>query len=225
MAGSVLITGANGTLAIPAVDYLLKNYPDYMAILTVRDPSDADLNTRRLRETVSRYPGAKASIHELDLSSLLSVHKFASTLSEDITSERTPPLKTIICNACYWDLVGDPELTDDGYDKTFQISHISHVALVLRLLDQFASDGGRVVLFSSEAHSPGRAVLEKILPAIPDDLDLLVHPASLDDKQAAGFHRYGNSKLAITSWTYAFNRRLEKVSLLPLAGLMVVCQV
>ncbi|KAI1777234.1 hypothetical protein F4818DRAFT_439593 [Hypoxylon cercidicola] len=69
---------------------------------------------------------------------------------------------------------------------------------------------GRVVLFSSEAHAPGRAILEKIPPAIPDDLDLLVHPASLDDKQGAGFHRYGTSKLAITSWTYALNRRLEK---------------
>ncbi|XXG95776.1 hypothetical protein Hte_002047 [Hypoxylon texense] len=210
MTGSVLLTGANGTLAIPAVDYLLKNYPDYTAVLTVRDPSDADPNTRKLRETVSRYPGAKASIRALDLSSLSSVHGFASTLSEDIAAKRTPPLKTIICNACYWDLVGDPELTDDGYDKTFQINHISQVALVLRLIDQFAPDGGRVVLFSSEAHSPGRAILEKIPPAIPDDLDLLVHPASLDDKRAAGFHRYGTSKLAITSWSYAFNRRLEK---------------
>ncbi|KAL7629524.1 hypothetical protein AAE478_001045 [Parahypoxylon ruwenzoriense] len=139
-----------------------------------------------------------------------SVHEFASTLSKDIIAERSPPLKTIICNAGYWDLVGDPELTDDGYDKTIQINHISHVALVFRLLDQFAQDGGRVVSFSSEAHSPRRALLEKIPPAIPEDLDFLVKPASLDDKQAAGFHRYGNSKLVITSWTHAFNRYLEK---------------
>ncbi|KAI1769307.1 NAD(P)-binding protein [Hypoxylon sp. FL1150] len=209
-AGSVLITGANGTLAIPAVDYLLAKYSDYTAILTVRDTSDADSNTQRLHKTISRQSGAKASIHQLDLTSLSSVHAFASTISEDIKAKRTPPLKAIICNAASWDLVNDPQLTDDGYDKTFQVNHISHVALVLRLLDQFSPDGGRVVLFSSEAHAPGRAMLEKVAPGIPDDLDLLVHPASLGDKQAAGFHRYGNSKLAVTAWAHAFNRRLEK---------------
>ncbi|KAI1371093.1 NAD(P)-binding protein [Hypoxylon crocopeplum] len=210
MAGSVLITGANGTLAIPAVDYLLKCYPNYTAVLTVRDASDADPNTLRLRETISRYPDAKASIHELDLTSLSAVHAFASTLSESIAADIDRPLIAILCNACYWDLVGDSELTEDGYDKTFQINHISHVALVLRLLDRFRLNGGRVVMFSSEAHSPGRALLEKIPPEIPENLDLLVKPGPQPDKAAAGFHRYGNSKLAITAWTHALNRYLEK---------------
>ncbi|KAI8965381.1 NAD(P)-binding protein [Daldinia sp. FL1419] len=210
MAGSVLITGANGTLAIPAVEYLLKSYPDHTALLTVRDPSDSDSNTNKLREVISRYPGAKVFIYKLDLTSLPDTHKFASTLSKDIKTKQIPPLKSILCNACYWDLIADSELTGDGYDKTFQINHISHVALVLRLLDCFASDGGRIVLFSSEAHSPGRAILEKIPPTIPDDLDLLIKPAVHADKAAAGFHRYGNSKLVITAWTHALNRYLEK---------------
>ncbi|KAI2464740.1 NAD(P)-binding protein [Annulohypoxylon bovei var. microspora] len=210
MAGSVLITGANGTLALPAVDHLLRNYPEHTAILTVRDASEVDLNTQRLREIISRYPGAKTSIQQLDLSSISAVHDFASALSEDIAAKRTPPLKTIICNACYWNLVGDPELTDDAYDKTFQVNHISHVALVLRLLDRFAPDGGRIVMFSSEAHQPGRALLEKIPPTIPEDLDLLIKPVSHEDKGGAGFHRYGSSKLATTAWTHALNRYLEK---------------
>ncbi|KAI0888123.1 NAD(P)-binding protein [Annulohypoxylon maeteangense] len=210
MAGSVLITGANGTLALPAVDYLLENYPEHTAILTVRDASEADPNTQRLREIISRYPEAKASIQQLDLSSISTVHDFASALSEEIASEKTPPLKTIVCNACYWNLVADPELTDDGYDKTFQINHISHVALVLRLLDSFSPDGGRIVMFSSEAHEPGRALLEKIPPTIPDDLDLLAKPTAREDKMGAGFHRYGCSKLATTAWTHALNRYLEK---------------
>ncbi|KAI1208232.1 NAD(P)-binding protein [Annulohypoxylon truncatum] len=209
MAGSVLITGANGTLALPAVDHLLKHYPEYTAILTVRDASD-DPNTRKLREIILRYPEAKASIQQLDLSNISTVHDFSSTLSADIAAKRTPPLKTIVCNACYWNLVGDPELTDDGYDKTFQVNHISHVALVLRLLDRFTPDGGRIVMFSSEAHEPGRAVLEKIPPSIPDDLDELVKPVAHEDKRGAGFHRYGSSKLATTAWTHALNRYLEK---------------
>lgn len=211
MAGSILITGANGTLATPAVDYLLRKYPEYTPILAVRDASDADRNTQKLREIIARYPGAKASIHEVDLANLDSVHKFASALSDDIIAKRTPPLKAILCNACYWTLIGDSELTSDGYDKTLQINHISHVALVLRLLDKFAPDGGRILMFSSEAHSPGRAMLEKIPPTIPEDLDLLFKPGPQPDKAAAGFQRYGNSKLVITAWTHALNRYLEKV--------------
>ncbi|KAI0894719.1 NAD(P)-binding protein [Annulohypoxylon nitens] len=210
MVGSVLITGANGTLALPAVDHLLKNYPEYTAILTVRDASEGDPNTQKLREIVSRYPEAKASIQQLDLAQISTVHDFANTLSRDIAAKKTPPLKAIICNACYWNLVGDPEFTDDGYDKTFQVNHISHVALVLRLLDRFAPDGGRIVMFSSEAHEPGRALLEKFPPTIPEDLDLLVKPTPNEDKGGAGFHRYGSSKLATTAWTHALNRYLEK---------------
>ncbi|OTA95585.1 hypothetical protein M434DRAFT_393638 [Hypoxylon sp. CO27-5] len=208
--GSVLITGANGTLALPAVDYLLKKYPEYTAVLTVRDASENDPNTQKLRETISRYPGAKASISKLDLASLSEVHEFATKLVEEITAKKTPPLKAILCNACYWNLVGDSELTEDGYDKTLQVNHISHVALVLRLLDKFAEDGGRIVMFSSEAHEPKRAVLENIPPAIPEDFDLLLKPAPIEDKRGAGFHRYGNSKLVTTAWTHAFNRYLEK---------------
>ncbi|KAI1800285.1 NAD(P)-binding protein [Daldinia bambusicola] len=210
MAGSVLITGANGTLAIAAVEYLLKSYPYHTALLTVRDSSEADPNTNKLREIISRYPEAKAFIYKLDLTSLSETHQFASKLSQDIQIKQIPLLKSILCNACHWDLVADSELTEDGYDKTFQINHISHVALVLRLLDSFAPDGGRIVLFSSEAHSPGRAILEKIPPTIPDDLDLLTRPVIYADKAAGGFHRYGTSKLVITTWTHAFNRYLEK---------------
>ncbi|KAK6956709.1 hypothetical protein Daesc_001988 [Daldinia eschscholtzii] len=190
MAGSILITGANGTLAIPAVEYLLKKYPDYTALLTVRDSSDADPNTNKLRGVISRYSEAKAFIYKLDLTSLSHTHQFASKLSQDIQTKQIPPLKSILCNACYWDLVSDSELTEDGYDKTFQINHISQVALVLRLLNAFAPDGGRIVLFSSEAHSPGRAILERIPPTIPDDLNLLIRPAVHTDKAAGGFHRY-----------------------------------
>ncbi|OTB01859.1 hypothetical protein M426DRAFT_323092 [Hypoxylon sp. CI-4A] len=210
MTGSVLITGANGTLAIPAVDYLLKEHPDHTAILTVRDDSEADQNTQRLRNTVSQYPGAKALIRKLDLSNLSDVHEFAKALSDETTAGKVPPLKAILCNACYWDLVGDSELTADGYDKTFQINHIAHVALVLRLLEKFDPDGGRVVLFSSEAHEPGRAALEKIPPSVPEDLNLLVKPVPYADKAAAGFYRYGTSKLVLTAWTHALNRYLEK---------------
>ena len=213
MLGTIIITGANGSLAIPAVEYLLANYPEYDAVLTVRDASDADVNTQKLRETLAHHPDAKASIRKLDLANLSDVHTFASTIITEIADGKTRPLASIICNAYYWNLVGEAEITEDGYEKSMQVIHISHAALVLRLLGSFGSDGGRVVLFSSDAHFPGKNGLEKYPPAIPDDLGLLVKPAvdKSSDIFGRGFQRYAVSKLVVVMWMYAFNRYLEKV--------------
>ncbi|OTA98695.1 hypothetical protein M426DRAFT_103476 [Hypoxylon sp. CI-4A] len=209
MAGSVVLTGANGSLGLHAVDSLLKKYPQHTAILTVRNTSDDDANTKSLREIISQYPKAKASIHQLDLSSLSSTHAFVDAVRRGVAEGKYPPLSTIICNAYYWNLVGDPELTDDGYDKTMQVNYISHADLVLRLLGSFGS-GGRIVLVTSDAHWPGKNPMEKYPPSIPNNLELLVNPTTDEDKQGRGFQRYATSKLALTAWAYALNRHLQK---------------
>ena len=213
MPGTIVITGANGSLAIPAVQRLLTTYPDYSTVLTVRDTQDADINTRKLRETLKRYPDAKASIRKLDLSNLSAVHDFANTLAAEIADGGLPPLASIVCNAYYWNLVGSIEVTVDGYEKSFQVNHLAHVALVLRLLNSFGTNGGRVVLFASDAHWPGKNSLEKYPPAIPDDLDMLVKPRADEpsDNYGRGFQRYAVSKLAVVMWMYVLNRYLEKV--------------
>lgn len=209
MTGSILITGANGSLAIPAVDHLLKNYPDMTAILTVRKTSAEDANTKRLQETIARHSGAKASIHLLDLASLESVASFANTISTDIASGKYPQLTSIVCNAYHWNLVSKPKFTDDGYEKTMQVSHISHVSLIMRLLGSFAPDEpGRIILFSSNGHWPGKNPFERYHPAIPDsNLDQLVKGAvPYRDDMYLGFQRYATAKLIITAWMYALNQ-------------------
>ena len=102
MAGTIVITGANSSLAIPAVQHLLTRYPDYDAVLTVRNTSDTDVNTKKLRDTISKYPDAKASIRQLDLSDLSAVHGFASTIAAEIAGGTLPPFASIVCNAYYW---------------------------------------------------------------------------------------------------------------------------
>ncbi|OTB02612.1 hypothetical protein M426DRAFT_322534 [Hypoxylon sp. CI-4A] len=210
MAGTIIITGANGSLAIPAVRHLLTKYPEYTAVLTVRKTEDTDPNTKRLRETIAEFPKAQTSIRRLDLADLAAVHEFASTIAAEVAEKRLPPLASIVCNAYYWNLSGDPEFTEDGVEKTIHINHISHVALVLRLLGSFGPEGGRVVLFTGDGHFPGRNGLEKYPPAIPDDVDSLLKASPDADKLGRGYHRYANSKLAILTWGYALNRYLEK---------------
>ncbi|KAI8963314.1 NAD(P)-binding protein [Daldinia sp. FL1419] len=208
MIGSVLITGANGSLAIHAVDHLLRHYPEYAAVLTVRNADDA--NSKRLREIISKYPNAKTFIYQLDLADLSAVHDFSSRIEKEIAGNSYPPLSAIIANAYYWNLVSDPELTKDGYEKTFQIGHIAHVALVLRLLGSFGPEGGKVVLFSSDAHWPGKNSLEKYPPSVPNDLELLVKADAGADKTGLGFQRYANTKLATVAWSYALERHLKR---------------
>jgi NAD(P)-dependent dehydrogenase (short-subunit alcohol dehydrogenase family) len=217
MKGTILLTGANSSLAIPAVEHLLTNYPDFTAVLTVRNSSDNDTNTKKLRTTIAQHPSAKTSIRELDLTNLPAVQAFASSIAAEIAQDRLPPLASIICNAYYWNLSGGAEITKDGYEKSFQVIHVAHAALVLRLLGSFGPDGGRVVLFSSDAHYPGKNSLEKYPPAIPNDLELLVKPAADEppDNFGRGFQRYAVSKLAVVMWMYALNRYLEKVCCSP----------
>ncbi|KAK8063018.1 4-hydroxybenzoate polyprenyltransferase- mitochondrial [Apiospora hydei] len=220
MTGSVIITGANGSLAVPAVTHLLSKHPDLTLLLTVRDASSHDANTAKLKETIARFPGARASIHALDLASLSAVHAFADHVAAGVEQGTYPPLRALVANAFHWNLVAAGQATADGYEKTFQINHVAQAALVLRLLGSFDKTApGRVVFFASDAHWPGKNGLEKIPPGLPEDLDRLVQledagSVAGGDYAGRGFQRYANSKLAIVAFMYALNRRLEKDSTL-----------
>ncbi|KUI73734.1 Retinol dehydrogenase 13 [Cytospora mali] len=217
MSGTIIVTGSNGSLAINAVRYLLTHAPEYTLVLTVRNASDEDPNTKALHNVLAQHSKqTHASIRQLDLSHLGSVHEFAQNIANEISKGDLPPLVSIVCNAYYWNLSRPMEITaNDGFEKTFQITHLAHVALVLRLLGSFhPQHAGRIVLFSSDAIFPGKNGLEKIPPSIPDNLDLLAHPPpdAKNDNLAYGFQRYANTKLTVVMWTHALNRRLEKDS-------------
>ncbi|TVY15817.1 WW domain-containing oxidoreductase [Lachnellula arida] len=209
MAGTIILTGANGSLGIHAAEQLLKAHPELVTIFTVRNAAESDANTESLRKVIARYPGSRASIHQVDHANLSAIHEFASKISSAITAGEYPPIKSIICNAAYWNLVADSELTEDGYDKTLQVSHIAHVALLLRLIGNFA-DSGRIVLLSSIGHYRKPNAMTSHLPEIPGNIDQLNHPLPDKDKQGRGFQRYANSKLVATTWMYALDHYLQQ---------------
>jgi NAD(P)-dependent dehydrogenase (short-subunit alcohol dehydrogenase family) len=211
MAGLLIFTGANSSLGVPAADYILRHYPQSTVIFTVRDASGSDANTKKLHEVIAHHPKAKASVAALDLASLSATHAFADIVVSGVQSGQYPRISAVVCVAYYWNLLGDPEPTADGYDKTFQVGHISHSALVLRLLGSFEPTG-RVVLLSSDSHWPGKIPMEKYPPSIPKDMELLVKPSVDNDKMGRGYQRYATTKLAITTWMYALNEHLTKAS-------------
>lgn len=126
MAGTILITGANGSMAVHTVRYLLRSAPEYTLLLTVRDASDGDQNTKALRDVIAdRSQQTQVSIRQLDHSHLDSVHKFAQDVSKEIADGRLPRLASIVCNAYYWNLSRPLEKTDDGFEKTMQVTHLA----------------------------------------------------------------------------------------------------
>ncbi|KAJ4328871.1 hypothetical protein N0V84_000659 [Fusarium piperis] len=195
MTGTVIITGANGSVALGFVDRLLSSYPSYTLLATVRNPSDA--NSAKLSSIVTSKPNAKADIETLDLSSLSDVRSFAEKTAERVASGKLPRIKAIVCNAFTWSLSGT-KYTPDGLEASFQVGHLSHYLLILKLLGSMASDG-RIVLLGSIAHYPDRThPLTKLIAEIPEDVQQIVKPLPDEPGQEhdRGFQRYGTAKLA-----------------------------
>uniref|UniRef100_A0A0D2XIN9 Ketoreductase (KR) domain-containing protein n=1 Tax=Fusarium oxysporum (strain Fo5176) TaxID=660025 RepID=A0A0D2XIN9_FUSOF len=65
MTGTIIITGANGSLALAYISHLIKIHPSYTILATVRDASPSDPNTAQLSSLLSSHP--KSSIEALDL--------------------------------------------------------------------------------------------------------------------------------------------------------------
>jgi NAD(P)-dependent dehydrogenase (short-subunit alcohol dehydrogenase family) len=212
--GTVLLTGANGSLAIPMVKCLLSAYPTFTFVLTVRDDSDNDPNTAELRRVVAGYPDATASIRKLNLASLNQVQKFCDEMRSEVDTKKLPRVLAIICNAMSWRLSGGPAYSEDGYETSIAINHLAHFALSLRLLGSMDARRGRIVFLGSEAHWPLRAGFSKGYPThIPENIKLLVHPEpdKKEEEMGRGFQRYGTSKLVPVIVMYELNRRLKKV--------------
>ncbi|KAI1323507.1 NAD(P)-binding protein [Xylariaceae sp. FL0255] len=193
------LSSTGGSLGLHAVDYLLRKYPSYTVILLVRDAAESDEHTNKLHQILKRHPKTAASIHQVDLSSLPSVHAFVDTIVAGVRRQKYPPLASIVCTAYYWNLVADSEVTANGFDKTLEVNHIAHAALILRLLGSFGATG-RIIHISSDSHWPGKNNMETYLPFIPDDPAQLLTPSTDHDKYGRGYQRYAISKLVLTTW-------------------------
>jgi len=60
MTGTIIIIRANGSLAIPAFQYLLTKYPDYTVVLTIQNALEIDVNTKKLRDSRTQDPTSKS---------------------------------------------------------------------------------------------------------------------------------------------------------------------
>jgi NAD(P)-dependent dehydrogenase (short-subunit alcohol dehydrogenase family) len=212
--GTVIITGANGSLAIPAVSYLLSEYAPRTVILTVRNDSEEDKNTARLRIAIAEAPKAvNVMVRKLDLASLSEVHRFAREMRAQVDAGAIPPLIATIWNAMTWTLQGGLQFSKDDYERSMAVNHLAHFALTLELLGSFDAERGRIIFLGSDSHE--KSALQEYRTQLPvDDLDTLVHPGPDEEDKiiGRGFQRYGLSKLVTIMTMYELNRRLRNVS-------------
>ncbi|GKU04599.1 ww oxidoreductase [Fusarium langsethiae] len=207
--GTVIITGANGSCATPFVSHLLTHYPSLTLLATVRNASPSDPNTVRLNDIIST--SSQASIKPLDLASLSNVRAFAEKTAQRVKGGEIPPIKAIVCNACTMSLK-EQVYTEDGFERTFQVNHLSHYLLVLKLLGSMSQDG-RIVMLGSNTHYTDRPhPLFNMRVGIPKDVETLVKPKPdvVGKEYDHGFHRYGISKLTNIMFMHDLNAKLSK---------------
>lgn len=215
MSGTVLITGANGSLALGFIQSLLASRTPQVLVATVRNTSaKEDPNTAKLMRLFSKYPKAKTVVESLDLGKLASVRSFSEKLAGQISSGKLPPISAIICNAATLSLDAGQKFTTDGYETTFQVCHLSHYLMILKLLGSMDMTSGRIVMLGSITHYPEKPnPLTAFRPEIPSNIENLVKPLpdSPGEAHDRGYQRYATAKLANVTFMNDLNRRLEAV--------------
>lgn len=212
---TVIITGANGSLALGFVDSFLARYPQHTLIAAVRNPSpEDDPNTAKLMRLISKHSASKVVIEALDLGSLASVRSFAEKLNTKISLRELPRISAIVCNAATLSLEAGQKYTSDGYEATFQVCHLSHYLLVLKLLGSMDFTSGRVVMLGSITHYPEKPnPLSSLRPGFPKNMEDLIRPApdALSLVHDRGYQRYGTAKLANVTFAEDLNERFQMV--------------
>lgn len=177
-----MVTGANSGIGLEVVKGLARQ--GARVVMVGRDE-------RRLadaRALVQRETGSdRLDVLLADFTSLASVRACA-----DAFRQRYDRLHVLVNNAGL--VLNRREVTEDGYEKTFQTNHLAPFLLTLLLLDVIeASAPARIVNVSSDAHRTGRLDL--------DDLQ--------SQRSYSGFRAYGTSKLANILFTTELARHLE----------------
>ncbi|KAJ5786580.1 uncharacterized protein N7503_011792 [Penicillium pulvis] len=194
MEGTVIITGASGSVAIEAVQQLLSSHPHLTVVGTVRNANKCPKSPQLLRlESIRRqYPESRLILENVDLNSLKDVRSFADRMSGQVKAGELPAISAIICNAFTWSLERGQQFSTDDYESTFQVNHLAHYLLVLKLLPSMNRKDG--------SKSPPDGSLEELIKPGPDS------PGTEHDM---GWRRYANSKLANVMFMHSLNQRLQ----------------
>lgn len=179
----VVVTGANGGLGLETAKVLAGKGAH--VVMAARDQDKA----RTARDQIlAQHPEASLEIVELDLGSLASVERAATTILDDHDH-----VHLLVNNA---GVMAMPERrTEDGFELQFGVNHLGHWALTSRLLPAIVSTpGARVVTVTSTAQHTGQ-------PIDPDD-------PNMEDGYDP-WRAYGRAKLANRHFAVGLQRQFD----------------
>ena len=178
-----VVTGANIGLGFETAMALAAKNCDL--VLACRNMEKAEAAKATIH---AKYPKAKVTCMQLDLSSLKSVRAFATAFAEKYSR-----LDLLINNAGI--MMPPYSLSEDGFESQFAANYIGHFALTGQLLPLIVkTPGARIVSLSSMAHRWGNIRFD-------------------DPNFKNGYNKreaYGQSKIACLMFAYEMNRRLQK---------------
>jgi len=192
-----VVTGGTGGLGLECARVLAAT-PGARVVVTGRDKG----------RTAAAAAAFDAHPMLLDLGSLASVHRFAAELGSDLAGGALPPLRGLVCNAGLQ--VTTDSRTEDGFETTFGVNHLGHLALVEDLVDRFEAPA-RIAFVSSGTHDPAKptGMPSPLAEATADELAF--PPADPGESAArAGRRRYATSKLANVRTSYVLAQRLRE---------------
>lgn len=148
---NLAITGPTSGIGAETVKALASKFDSLFLI--VRNKEKAELLIKDLAPLFSKE---KFFIIPCDLASLSSVAAAA-----DLITEKVDTLDVLINNA--GGIFPKGELTTDKFEQTFQVNHLSHFLLTLKLMPLLEnSDRSRIINVSSEAHRAANPKLSEI---------------------------------------------------------------
>ncbi len=177
---TVLITGTSAGIGMETAKGIAKLGGNIVSL-----NRNEDKTMKAHEEILKDVPDATLSFVECDLSSFKSVRKAAAKILE-----KYPKIDVLINNA--GGIFTEKVLTEDGFERTYQINHLGHF-LLTNLISKNFVEGTRIVNLSSSAHYRGRV-----------DLDNLN-----GEKSFSGFGTYSNSKLMNVLFTKKLAEVLE----------------
>ncbi|XP_013389042.1 WW domain-containing oxidoreductase [Lingula anatina] len=185
----VIVTGANGGIGFEtARSMALHGAHVTLACRDMKKAHDAVERIQKERKV------AQVVAMRLDLASLKSVQEFAEEYKRNDW-----PLHILILNAAVF---GVPhELTEDGYETTFQVNYLGHFFLT-QLLEEvlIRSAPAKVVVVSSESHRFSDLDLDNIS----------IQKLSPDKDNYTAMYAYNLSKLCNVLFAHGLHARLSK---------------
>jgi NAD(P)-dependent dehydrogenase (short-subunit alcohol dehydrogenase family) len=178
-----LITGATEGVGRATAIELAKK--DFTVVLAARNAAKAEMVMREIKVSAGN---ADADYILADLTSLKQVSNLAG-----IFRKRYPELDVLINNAGIF--AGQRQLTEDGFETSFQVNYLSQFLLTQMLLPELKKSAqGRIVNLSSSVYSIGK-----------------FDPGNLQsEKRFSAMAAYSASKLHMLMFTLELAKRLRE---------------